>query len=217
MSSIIQFRGQWSMENHAPLRCDDPEKLQSLIQMPLHAIDKGIITFKECKVLEYLSRFDKKIDEALDTLIGGSRKWRTQWENLVVNEGLDHALDVVLSGGTQDTSWFVGLLAASPTPLATWGATEIGSNDFVNYDEPALQAFVDGGVISQSLNNSASTADFTIDTNSSTIGGAFLIGTNAKATPAGTVYAAGAFTGGNKSADDNDTLSVTSTFSSAAA
>jgi len=120
-----------------------------------------------------------------------------------------------LSGGSQDTSWFVGLLASSPSPAAAWTSTEIASNDFVDYDEADLQAFVDGGVSSQSMDNSGSPAEFTIDTNSSTIGGAYLIGTNAKASPSGTVYAAGTFSGGDKSADDDDTLQVTATFTQA--
>lgn len=147
----------------------------------------------------------------------GTIRWVEEANNLVVNEGLDHVLDVVLSGGTQDTSWFLGLLASSPSPGATWTATEIASNDFVDYDEATLQAFTDGGVSGQSLDNSASPAVFTVDTNSSTIGGAFLIGTNAKATPSGTLYSAAAFSGGNKSADDDDTLTVTATFTAAAA
>ena len=145
----------------------------------------------------------------------GSLRWENDFHNLVVNEGLDHILDVVFVGGTQDTTWFVGLLAASPSALASWTATEIASNDFVNYSESVLQAFVDGGVSNQSLDNSASTADFSINTNSSSIGGAFLIGTNSKGTPAGTLYSAGAFTGGNKAADSGDTLQVTVTFTEA--
>lgn len=142
-------------------------------------------------------------------------KWEEPIGNIVVNEGLSHALDVVLSGGSQDTSWFVGLLSASPSPAAGWTATEIASNDFVAYDESNLPAFTDGGESSQSLDNSASPASFAINSDSSSIGGAFLIGTNAKGTPAGTLYSAGAFSGGNKAADDGDTLEVTMTFTAA--
>lgn len=149
------------------------------------------------------------------TLSGGGLRWADGYQNLVVNEGLNHLLDVVLSGGTQDTSWFVGLLDSDAAPGASWTATEIAGDDFVAYDEATLPAFTDGGVSGQSLSNTASPAAFTISTNGSVIGGAYLIGTNAKATPAGTLYAAGTFTGGDKSADDNDTLEVTATFSAA--
>lgn len=142
-------------------------------------------------------------------------RWEEIIHNLIVNEGLEHILDVIFKGGTQVDPWYVGLLASSPTVLNAWTATEVGANDFVNYDEATLQELVDGaisGTTTKSLDNSASKAVFTISTNGSTIGGAFLISTSTKATPAGTVYAAGAFSGGDKSADDDDTISVTATF-----
>ena len=37
----------------------------------------------------------------------GNLKDYDEWDNIVVNAGLDHLLDVTLSGGTQDTTWFV--------------------------------------------------------------------------------------------------------------
>lgn len=139
------------------------------------------------------------------------KRWEDKIENLVVNTGLDYLLDAGLSNGTQIGTWYVGLLAASPSPLATWTATQVGANDFTAYSETVLQTFTDGGVSSQSLDNSASKATFSINADSSSVGGAFLISTNAKGTPAGTVYSAGAFSGGNKAADDGDTLEVTYT------
>lgn len=142
-------------------------------------------------------------------------KWRQKDNNLVLNGGLDYILDAGLSGGTPITSWYVGLLAATPSPIATWTATEIGTNDFVDYDEAALQAWTEAGVSSQLITNTASKAVFTISVNSSSIGGAFLISTSTKATPAGTVFSAVAFTGGNKAADDGDSLQVTYQITSA--
>ena len=145
----------------------------------------------------------------------GEVRWVDEIHNLVVNEGLDHILDVVLAGGTQDTTWFIGLLAASPSPAAGWTATEVGANDFTAYSESTLPAFTAGSVSGQSVDNSASKASFSINADSQSIGGAFLIGTNAKGTPAGTLYSAGAFSGGNKAADSGDTLEVTATFTTA--
>lgn len=143
--------------------------------------------------------------------------WHEQFHNLIPTEGLNHIVDVVLNGGTQDTTWFIGLLAASPSPAAGWTATEIASNDFVNYDEANLQSWSGSAASSGASDNSGSPAVFTISTNGSSIGGGFLIGTNAKTTPAGTLLSAGAFTGGNKSADDGDTLTVTLTFTATSA
>lgn len=218
-----QFEGYWKHSLYAPVSIANPQKFHDLFcdylskgehdrfETHLHVSDK---TAK--RLVKTLYYHDKTgLKELESVLFGGGLKWHEEYENIVVNEGLDHVLDVVLSAGTQDTSWFVGLLAASPTPLAAWTATEIASNDFVAYDEATLQAFTDGGVSSQSVDNSGSPATFTISTNSSSIGGAYLIGTNAKATPAGTLYSAGAFSGGNKAADDGDSLEITCTFTSA--
>jgi hypothetical protein len=147
----------------------------------------------------------------------GILRWSEVIDNLVVNEGLSYILQSALSNETAAiTSWYVGLLATSPTPLATWTATEIASNDFVDYTEGTLPAWTAGTESGQSVSNS-STADFSINTNSSVIGGAYLISTSAKATPAGTLYSAGAFSGGDKNADSGDTLQVTATFTQAAA
>lgn len=218
-------RGRWKTECRGAVSVADPEKMswhcnRNGLAVPVRN-DRGIITAKEIDDLEFAfaeGLGDRSFREEFDAMLfGGGKRWADEWSNLVLNGGLDHLLDVVLSGGTQDTSWFVGLLGASPTPAATDTATQIATYDFVNYDESTLPAFTDGGVSGQSVSNSASTADFTCSTNSSTVGGAFLIGTNAKATPSGVVYAAGAFSGGNKSLDDGDTLSVTSTFTAAAA
>ena len=145
----------------------------------------------------------------------GNLKWQEPYENLVVNEGLDHALDVTLSVGSQETTWYVGLLnGTSPTIAA---ADTMASNSWtenVNYSESARQLWVDAGVSSQSVTNSASTADFSIDTNTQVISGAFLVADSAKAGTSGTLYAVGTFAS-DKSADSGDTLSVTATFTSA--
>jgi hypothetical protein len=216
----IIAEGHWQMECQKPVQIIDPAKFSHYCErdgliLP-RRFNRLLVSAKE--LAAYTAVASREFVDDLDAMLfGGGRRWLEAWQNLVVNEGLNHLLDVTLSGGSQDTSWFVGLLAATPSPLAAWTATEIASNDFVAYDEATLQAFTDGGVSGGSMSNTASPAAFTISTNSSSIGGAYLIGTNAKATPAGTLYAAGAFTGGNKAADDNDTLSVTSTFTMAAA
>lgn len=216
----ILAEGHWQMECQRPLQIVDAEKFAHRcrhegLRLP-RRFDRLLVSAKELAAYTAIASHDFVRD--LDALLfGGGRRWLDAWQNLVVNEGLNHLLDVTLSGGSQDTSWFVGLLAATPSPLAAWAAGDLAAVDFVAYDEATLQAWTDGGVSSQSVSNSGSPAAFTISTNGSSIGGAFLIGTNAKATPAGTLYAAGAFSGGNKAADDGDTLSVTSTFTMAAA
>jgi hypothetical protein len=223
-----RYRGFWDHAAYRPERTDDPAKLEWVVGRAgilLPATDTVRLYRPEHKVSDKLVKRlirslyflqDRDGLRELDRLLfGGGQAWQAGYENLVVNQGLDHILDVVLSGATQDTTWFVGLLDDDAAPGATWTATEIAGDDFVNYDESTLQAFTDGGVSGQSVDNSASPATFTCSTNSSVVGGAFLIGTNAKATPAGDLYAAGTFTGGDKNLDDGDSLETTCTFTSA--
>jgi hypothetical protein len=67
-------------------------------------------------------------------------------------------------------------------------------------------------VSGKSVSNSASAAVFTIDTNATTMGGCFLTSVSTKGGTTGTLYAIGAFSAGDKVLDDNDTLTVTATF-----
>lgn len=139
-----------------------------------------------------------------------------EWKNIVVNQGLDDLLDVTLSGATQDTTWFVGLTDGTPTVnAADTLASHAGWVEVTAFDETNRQAFVDAGASSQSLSNTASPATFTINANSTTIGGAFLAGVNTGT--GGRIYAAGAFTGGDIVLNDNAVLEVVATFTMAAA
>lgn len=148
----------------------------------------------------------------------GNIKWTDEYDNLVTSEGLDHALDTELSGGTPVTSWFIGLTDGTPTAAAgDVMSSHTGWTEVTAYDEAARVAWVDGGVSSQSVDNSASTATFTISANGTTVGGAFLVSVNTKGGSTGVLYSVGAFTAADKSLDDNDTLDVTATFTAAAA
>ena len=148
----------------------------------------------------------------------GNLKWEDVIENLVTNAGLDHLLDATLSGATQVTSWYIGLTDGTPTAAAAdTMASHSGWTEVTAYDESTREAWTDGGVSSRSVSNSGSPAQFTISTNSTTVGGAFLVSNSTKGGSTGTLYAVGAFSAGDKSLDDGDTLDVTATFTSAAA
>ena len=148
----------------------------------------------------------------------GNLKWVENYENIVVNTGLDHLLDATLSGGTQITTWYVGLTDGTPTAAAgDTSASHAGWSEVTAYSEGARQTWVDGGVSSRTVTNSGSPAEFSINSNSTTIGGAFLISNSTKGGTSGTLYAIGAFSAGDKSLDNGDTLQVTATFTTAAA
>lgn len=144
----------------------------------------------------------------------GQLKWSEKIENLVTNVGKDHALDVALVGGTQIATWYCGLTSATPTPAAgDTMASHAGWTENENYSEAVRQTVSFAAVSGQSTTNSASPASFSIDTDSQSIGGLFVVSDSTKGGTTGTLYSVGAFSGGNKSADNGDTLNVTYTAS----
>lgn len=213
-----KVRGLWTADAYAPLLVSDPSKFRKLLglpRLPNRNPDNAIVpvTFVR-RVLPNLAQSVRREVERL--LSGGAHKWHETWENIVVNQGLNDLLDVTLSGATQDTTWFVGLTDGTPTVAAADTlASHGGWVEVTAYDETNRVAWVDAGASSQSITNSASPADFTINANGTDVGGAFLAGVNTGTS--GRLYAAGAFTAGDKSLDDNDVLSVTATFTAAAA
>mgnify|MGYP005848071635 CR=1 FL=1 len=139
----------------------------------------------------------------------GDVKWREEIHNRVVNEGLDYLLETALAAGTQIASWFVGLTDGAPTVAAgDTLASHAGWTEVTAYTGDR-QAFTAGAVSGQSVDNSGAAAEFPI-TASATVGGAFLA--SAATGTAGTLYSAGAFSGGNRSLDNGDTLTVEATF-----
>lgn len=144
-----------------------------------------------------------------------------KWEekNLVTNEGLDHVLDVAFSGGTQITSWYVTIFENDHTPAAGNTYATPGFTESTAYDEATRPAWTDGGVSSQSVDNSASKASFTINA-TKTIYGAALVGGGTAATTkddqagGGTLYNLSQFSA-SKAVEDDDVLKVTVTLTAA--
>ena len=142
----------------------------------------------------------------------GNLKWIDYIENLVVNVGLDDALDKYLKGSTYTAAHYCGLTDGTPTPAAgDTMASHAGWTEVTAYDEANRPTITWGTVSGQSVDNSANKAVFTISANSTTIGGAFVATNNTKGGSTGTLYGVGAFTAGDKLLDDNDVLNVTVT------
>ncbi len=147
----------------------------------------------------------------------GNVKWADDFDNLVVNVGLDDSLDKHLKGSTYTAAWYVGLTDGTPTADADdTMASHAGWTEVTAYDEAARQALTLGSVSSQSVDNSASPAVFTISTNNTVIGGAFIVSNSTKGGTTGVLYGIGAFSAGDKTLDDGDTLTVTATLTAAA-
>lgn len=147
--------------------------------------------------------------ECLDK--NGKRKWVDEFDNLIVNTGLDDALDKWLKGSGYTASFFVGLTDGTPTQAAgDTMASHTGWTEVTAYSETVRQTLTLGSVSSQSVDNSASKASFSIN-GSTTVGGAFVTTNNTKGGTSGTLISVGDFTGGDRSLSNGDTLNVTIT------
>lgn len=141
----------------------------------------------------------------------GNLKWNDEFHNTVVNEGLQHVLDTEFSGGSQVTTWYLGLTDGTPTVAA--GDTLASHAGWVEETDYTgnRQAWVEVRS-GQSMTNAASVAVFPI-TGTATIGGGFLC--SVATTTTGTLMSAGALTGGDRSVASGDTLNLTYVLSAA--
>lgn len=142
----------------------------------------------------------------------GKIKWCETVENLVVNTGLDDALDKYFKGSAYTAVHYVGLSDGTPTIAAgDTMASHAGWVEVAAYSETVRQTLTLGTVSGQSVDNSASKASFSINADNTTIGGAFITTNNTKSGTTGTLYGAAAFSAGDKLADNGDTVNVTVT------
>lgn len=147
----------------------------------------------------------------------GRLKWRDRVDNLVVNTGLDDMLDKYWKGSSYSAAHYVGLTDGTPTVAAgDTMASHAGWTEVTDYDEATRETLTLGSVASQSVDNSASKASFSIN-GTATVGGAFIATNSTKGGSSGTLVAGGAFAGGDKSVADGDTLNVTVTATQGAA
>lgn len=144
----------------------------------------------------------------------GSVKWVEEIDNIIVNVGLDHALDVILDGGSQISTWYVGLKGSGTPVAADTAASHAGWSEITNYSEGTRQTWQGGSVTNQSIDNSGAPASFTINQDSTVIHGAFLISNNTKGGSTGTLFSAGNFAS-SKSLDNGEILEITITFTAA--
>lgn len=146
----------------------------------------------------------------------GELKWSEKIFNLVVNVGLDDVLDKYFKGSTYTSAHYVGLTDGTPTVAAgDTMASHAGWTEIVAYTEATREALTLGTVSSQSVDNSASKASYSIN-GTATVGGVFVTTDNTKSGTTGTLYGGGAFTGGDKSVASGDTLNVTVTLTASA-
>ena len=149
----------------------------------------------------------------------GNFKWREETRNLVTNEGLDAALDIMFHADTQITTWYLLLFNTNTTILATHTYAVPGFTESTAYDEAVRQAYVEAAASGQSMTNSANKGVFTMN-GTETIYGAALVGGGSAPTTkddqagGGFLWCAAQFAS-SKNVDSGDTLEVTYTLTSA--
>lgn len=145
----------------------------------------------------------------------GKLLWTEEFDNLVVDEGLDDSLDKHLKGAAYTAAWYVGLTDGAPTFDPTDVMTShVGWSEEQTYDELVRQTLVLGAVSGKSVDNSLSKAVFTIS-GTATFGGAFVVADDVKGATDGPLYGGGVFSQ-DRALIDNDVLNVTVTCTAAA-
>lgn len=149
----------------------------------------------------------------------GNELWREEFPNTVVTVGVNAMLDAALAGSAYTvTGPFMGLISATPTTanadtLASHaGWTEVGLANAPTYSV-GRKTCVWSAASARAKALSAGLV-FTF-TGGGTVGGAFIVyGSGAVATidnTSGTLFSAGAFTGGNQAVVSTNTITVSYT------
>jgi hypothetical protein len=151
----------------------------------------------------------------------GNLKWEDYCDpNIFVNEGLDDVLEEYYNGSAYTAAHYIGLVDNAGFTAYAAGDTAAqigGSNGWAEdttYSDANRPTYNPAAAASQSIDNSASKASFSIN-GSATIRGAFCITDNTKGGTAGTLISESDFTGGNRSVQSGDTLEVTLTVTAA--
>jgi hypothetical protein len=146
----------------------------------------------------------------------GKLLWTEEFDNLVVDAGLNDSLDKHLKGAAYTAAWYVGLTDAAPTfdPADTMDGAHAGWSELTDYDEVVRPDLTLGVVAAKSVDNSLAKAVFTIDA-TATFGGAFVVDEDTPGGVTGILYGGGVFSQ-DRALIDNDVLNVTVTCTAAA-
>lgn len=123
----------------------------------------------------------------------GKLKWEEKFNNTVVTAGLNKLLDATFVTGSVVPLWYVGLKNSAAGILAAdTMSSHAGWVEGTLYSNTTRPQFISGTIAAGVLNNSASTAVFTIN-DTGIIYGAFLVNDNTKGGTSGTLYGVGDF------------------------
>ena len=126
--------------------------------------------------------------------------WEKEGDNLVVNEGLVHVLNVALGATAKPAGYFLALFSGSTTPAANWTASSFAAvaNEIVSQTEGYTGAtrpvWTPATATTGSIDNLASAAQMTIATSGTlNVTGAALLTNSQRGGTTGVLVSASAF------------------------
>lgn len=137
--------------------------------------------------------------------VAGAPEFAASDHNIIPDQGLNHFLSVALDGGTQNTSWYVGLHSGSGTPTASltaanYNATlseiQASSGDPGGYTEATRVLWANDAIdtVNTEVVNDATPAAFTVSTTTTlVVNGACLMSKSGKTDYTGVLISAGKF------------------------
>ena len=143
----------------------------------------------------------------------GLLKWTRDLPNGIVDVGIHNLLDAAFNGGTQISTWYMGLInnaSFSALAAADTMASHAGWAETAAYDEATRPEWTAGSAATRAVTNSV-TVDFTMDA-TITVRGIFVASDSTKSGTGGTLWSTAAFSS-NASTTDGDVLRVTYTVS----
>lgn len=133
--------------------------------------------------------------------------------NGIVDVGMNHILETEFHGGSQVSTWYIGLVDNSGFTAFSDSDTmssHSGWSESTVYSQSTRPQWTCGAATSRQITN-ASTVDFSIN-GSATLKGIFITSDNTKSGTSGTLWATAAFSS-TVSVQNGDTLKITYTVS----
>lgn len=143
----------------------------------------------------------------------GNLKWEEDFPNGIVDEGIEYLLDAGFNGGSQVSTWYMGLVdnaGFSAFANADTMASHSGWSESTAYTESNRPEWTAGAAATRAVTN-GSTVDFSMNA-TATIRGIFITSDNTKSGTTGTLWSTAAFSS-NASVTNGDSLKVTYTVS----
>ena len=110
--------------------------------------------------------------------------------NLVTNEGKNALNNIMFHAATQITTWYIELFESNTTPVVGMTYAVPTYTPCTAYSEAVRQEYVEGASSSQSITNTSSRANFTMNASKS-VYGASLVGGGSAATTKGNTAGGG--------------------------